>query len=115
MKRMIGVCPGCGKPFKIEQAVSGEIVYCEDVCINPADMPTGERMMPDQATKLYVDGNMREMKRQDYIKMHGFDPEPVMQAVNKWREGQARKWAISQGKSPEEVDEWMRKVAAGKA
>jgi hypothetical protein len=107
---MIGVCPGCGKPFKIEQAVGGEVVYCEDVCINSADMPTGERMMADQATKLYVDGNMREMKRQDYIKMHGFDPEPVMQAVNKWREGQVRKWAISLGKSPDEVDEWIRKL-----
>jgi|ADurb_Oil_02_Slu_FD_contig_51_2101159_length_1461_multi_4_in_0_out_0_2 hypothetical protein len=28
---MIGVCPGCGKPFKIEKAESGEVVYCEDV------------------------------------------------------------------------------------
>ena len=79
---MIGVCPGCGKPFRVEQAKSGEgLVYCEDVCISPAAMPTGVRMMPDQATKLYVDGNMNEMNRELYIKTHGFDPEPVMQAV----------------------------------
>ena len=108
---MIGVCPGCGKPFRIEQAKGGEgWVYCEDVCISPADMPTGERMMADQATKLYVDGNMREMKREDYIKTHGFDPEPVMQAVNKWREEQIMKWAAMQGKSGKEVDEWIRRL-----
>ena len=70
---MIGVCPGCGKPFRIEKAKGDEgWVYCEDVCINPADMPTGERLMADQATKLYVDGNMNEMKREVYIKTHGF-------------------------------------------
>ena len=112
---MIGVCPGCGKPFKIENAESGEVVYCEDVCINPAAMPTGERLMPDQATKLYVDGNMQEMKRQDYIQMHGFDPEPVMQAVNKWREEQVRKWAYSQGKSTDEVEEWIRRLSVKRA
>lgn len=60
-------------------------------------MPTGERMMADQVTKLYVYGNMNEMKREEYIKTHGFDPEPVMQAVNKWREEQMEKWAVSQG------------------
>jgi hypothetical protein len=110
---MIGVCPNCGKPFEIEPAKGGEgWVYCENVCIGPADMPTGERLMADQATKLYVDGNMHEMKRQDYIDVHGFDPEPVMQAVNKWREEQVRKWAASLGKSVEEVDEWIRKLSA---
>jgi hypothetical protein len=74
------------------------MVYCEDVCIRPADMPTCERLIADQATKLYVDRNMREMKHQEYIETHGFDPEPVMQAVNMWREGQVRKWVISRGK-----------------
>ena len=101
------------KALPIEQAKSDEgWVYCEDVCISPADMPTGERLMPDQATKLYVDGNMREMKRQDYIEIHGFDPEPVMQAINNWREEQVRKWAAFQGKSGEEVNEWIRKLTA---
>jgi hypothetical protein len=112
---MIGVCPGCGKPFRVEQAKSGEgLVYCEDVCISPADMPTGVRMMPDQATKLYVDGNMNEMKREEYIKTHGFDPEPVMQAVSKWREEQIMHWAASLGKSGEEVDQWIRRLTARK-
>ena len=113
---MIGVCPGCGKPFRIEKAKGDEgWVYCEDVCINPADMPTGERLMADQATKLYVDGNMNEMKREVYIKTHGFDPEPVMQAVNKWREEQIMKWATSVGKSGEEVNEWIRRLTAKKS
>ena len=108
---MIGVCPDCGKPFRIEPAKGGEgWVYCENVCISPSNMPTGERLMADQATKLYVDGNMREMKRQDYIDMHGFDPEPVMQAINKWREEQVRTWAASNGKSADEVDEWIRRI-----
>lgn len=110
---MIGVCPGCGKPFKIEQGEEG-LAYCEDVCISAADMPTGSRLMADQATKLYIDGNMREMKREEYIKAHGFDPEPVMQAVNNWREDQARKLATSQGKKPDEVDEWINKLTGSR-
>jgi len=106
---MIGACPGCGKPFRIEQAKEDEgLVYCEDICISQADMPTGERLMADQATKIYVDGNMHEMTREEYIKTHGFDPEPVLQAVNKWREDQIKKWAVSQGKSEEEVHEWLK-------
>lgn len=112
---MIGVCPGCGKPFRIEQSKSGEgLVYCEDVCVIPADMPTGVRMMADQATKLYVDGNMNEMKREQYIKKHGIDPEPVMQAVNKWRDEQIMQWAASTGKSGEEVDQWIRRLSTKK-
>ncbi len=110
---MIGVCPGCGKPFRVEQAKGREgLIYCEDVCINPADMPTGERFMADQATKLYVDGNMHEMTREEYVKTHGFDPEPVMEAVNKWREEQIRKWIASQGKSGKEVEEWIQRLKA---
>jgi hypothetical protein len=74
-------------------------------------MPTGVRMMPDQATKMYVDGSMNEMNREQYIKTHGFDPEPVMQAVNKWREEQIKQWAASIGKSGEEVDQWIRRLS----
>ena len=77
-------------------------------------MPTGERTLADQATKLYVDGNMNEMKREEYIKTHGLDPEPVMQAVNKWREEQIMQWATSLGKSGEEVDQWIRRLTARK-
>ena len=50
------------------------------------------------------------MKREDYIKAHGFDPEPVIQAVNKWREEQIMKWAAMQGKSGKEVDEWIKRL-----
>ena len=113
---MIGVCPNCGKPFQWEQGKGGEgWVYCQDVCIGPDDMPTGARLMADQATKLYVDGKMHELTREEYIKSHGFDPEPVMQAVNKWREDQVRIWAMSQGKSADEVDEWIRRLSAKKS
>jgi hypothetical protein len=68
--------------------------------------------MPDQATRLYVDGNMKEMKREEYIKVHGFDPEPVLQAIDKWREEQIRHWAASMGKSGEEVNEWIKRLTA---
>jgi hypothetical protein len=106
---MIGVCPGCGKPFRIEQAKGDEgLVYCEDVCINPADMPTGVRLMADQATKKYVDGNMHEMTREEYIKAHGFDPEPVMEAVNNWRMEQIRNWVTSQGGSEKDLNDWIK-------
>ncbi len=106
---MIGVCPGCGKPFRIEQAKGGEgWVYCEDVCISPADMPTGMRLMADQATKIYVDGNMRELSRSEYIKEHGFDPEPVMEAVNSWRMEQVMSWVTSQGGSEKDLDNWIK-------
>ena len=57
---MIGVCPGCGKPFRVEQAKSGEgLVYCEDVCISPAAMPTGVRMMPDQVIETIKGSGLR--------------------------------------------------------
>ncbi len=55
---------------------------------------------------------MHEMTREEYVKTHGFDPEPVMEAVNKWREEQIRKWAAIQGKSGKEVDEWIRRLTA---
>ncbi|NPV62594.1 MAG: hypothetical protein HPY61_08175 [Methanotrichaceae archaeon] len=107
---MIGVCPNCGKPFNIEKK-GDEWSYCSDVCIDPASMPTGTRLLSDQATKVYVDGNMSELTREEYIKRHGFDPEPVMQAVDKWREDQIRKWARS-FQSKDEVDAWIRRLTA---
>ena len=73
--------------------------------------PLAQRTMADQATKLYTDGNMNEMKREEYIKTHGFDPEPVMDAVNKWREEQIMQWAASMGKSGDEVDQWIRRIS----
>jgi hypothetical protein len=110
MDVLIGICPSCGKPFKTEKE-GGEVVECAELCANPAAMPTGERLRGDQATKVYTDGNMHEMTRSEYIKTHGIDPEPVMQAVNKWREDQVRKW-LSSFKSEDEVNEWIRRLSA---
>ncbi len=106
----VGVCPSCGKPFRIEER-GEERAYCSDVCISPAAMPTGERLMPDQAKKLYVDGNMQEMTREDYIEMHGVDPQPIMEALNRWREDQIRKW-LSPLKSEDEVNEWIKRLTS---
>ncbi len=61
---MIGVCPNCGKPFKMEEGKGGEgWTYCAEVCITPAALPTGERLQADQATIKYTDGNMNELSR----------------------------------------------------
>jgi hypothetical protein len=106
---MIGVCPSCGKPFKME-GEGEELPECKEICANPAAMPTGERLMADQATKLYVDSDMHEMTRSEYIKVHGIDPEPVMEAINRWRENQIRQWMRS-FKSQDEVDEWIRRLS----
>ncbi len=90
---MIGVCPNCGKPFRIEEGEGGEgWKYCSEVCIAPAALPTGERLQADQATIKYTDGNMNELSRSEYIKMHGIDPMPIWEAVKAWREEQIEKW-----------------------
>jgi hypothetical protein len=76
---MIGVCPNCGKPFRIEEGEGGEgWKYCAEVCIAPAALPTGERLQADQATIKYTDGNMNELSRSEYIKLHGIDPHAHM-------------------------------------
>lgn len=94
-KTMVGVCPNCGKPFRIEATGGGgEWKYCADVCINPAAIPAGARLMPDQATLRYVDGNMHEYMRDEYIKVHGIDPEPIWKAIQKYREEQIKKWKM---------------------
>jgi aryl carrier-like protein len=53
---------------------------------------------------------MHEMTRNEYIKTHGIDPEPVMQSVNKWRENQVRLWARQYG-TESEVDEWIKRLS----
>ncbi|GEM_PF-344501 len=112
MDPLVGVCPSCGKPFQMEKEGAQEegLPECKDLCGNPAAMPTGERLRADQATKLYTDGNMHELTRSEYINTHGIDPEPVMQAVNKWRENQVRIWARQYG-AENEVDEWIRRIS----
>jgi hypothetical protein len=90
---MIGVCPNCGKPFKIHSTGGGEEwSYCADVCVNPAAIPTGARLQADQATYHYIDGNMNEFKRDEYIKVHGIDPLPIWEAIEKWREEKIKNW-----------------------
>jgi hypothetical protein len=86
---MIGICPSCEKPLKIEQTgVEEDFLHCAEICANPAMIPTGTRMMADQAKLLFVDGNMHEYTREDYIKNNGIDPLPVWRAIEKWREEQ---------------------------
>lgn len=116
MDILVGICPSCGTSFQMEEEgkqgskQKGEPAECKVLCGNPAAMPTGERLRGDQATKLYTDGNMHEMTRNEYIKTHGIDPEPVMQSVNKWRENQVRLWARQYG-SESEVDEWIKRLS----
>jgi hypothetical protein len=61
-------------------------VYC------PGRSATGERLQADQATIKYTDGNMNQLSRSEYIKLHGIDPMPVWEAVKAWREEQIEKW-----------------------
>ncbi|MCJ7444763.1 MAG: hypothetical protein MUO26_09585 [Methanotrichaceae archaeon] len=108
---MYAVCPSCGKPLRIEKTEGDEgWAVCSDVCYDPSSLPTGMRTLPDQATKVYTDGSMQELTRQEYIKKHGFDPEPVMQAIGKWREDQIRKW-MPQFKTEDEVVAWIRRIS----
>jgi len=89
---MYAVCPNCGKPMRIEKAEEEEgWTVCSEVCYDTSSLPMDMRMLPDQATKVCTDGSMHELTRQEYIKTHGFDPEPVMEAVDRWREDQIRK------------------------
>lgn len=48
--------------------------------------------MADQATLRFVDGNMNEYMRDEYIKIYGIDPLPIWKAMEKWREEQIEKW-----------------------
>jgi hypothetical protein len=94
---LIGICPSCGKPMRIEAGSKEEgedKLHCADICKNPAAMPTGARLMPDQATLFYTDGNMVEYTRDEYIKNHGIDPDPIWKAMQKWREEQIEKWKM---------------------
>jgi hypothetical protein len=90
---MIGVCPSCGKPFRIEEGKGGEgWTYCAETCIVPAALPTGARVQADQATLKYTDGNMHELSREEYVKIHGIDPMPIWDAIKAWRQEQIEKW-----------------------
>jgi hypothetical protein len=86
---IIGICPSCGKPMKIEAKGSkeeGEIsVHCENLCSNPAAIPRGARIMKDDIGLIFTDGDMHEYTREDYIKNHGIDPLPVWRAIEKER------------------------------
>ena len=107
---MYAVCPNCGKPLKIEKTEGEDWAFCSEVCYDTSSLPTGTRMLPDQATKVYTDGSMHELTRQEYIKKHGFDPEPVMEAIDNWREEQMRKW-MPKFKSEDEVISWIKRIS----
>jgi len=76
---------------KIEQIGLEDIPHCTEIYANPATIPTGTRVMADQAKLLFVDGNMHEYTREDYIKNNGIDPLPIWRAIEKWREEQLKK------------------------
>jgi hypothetical protein len=61
-QRLVGVCPSCGKPLKIEQT-GGEkdFLHCAEICSNPAAITIGTRLMADQAKLLFVDSNMHSI------------------------------------------------------
>ncbi len=86
---LIGLCPSCGKPLKIEQKGTREecevSVNCEELCTNPAAIPRGARIMPDEARLIFTDGDMHEYTREEYIKNHGIDPLPIWKAIEKSR------------------------------
>ena len=91
---LVGLCPSCGKPLKIEPGVKeGEdiSVHCEELCSNPAAIPRGARIMADEARLIFTDGDMHEYTREDYIKNHGIDPLPIWRAIEKAR-GQSAEW-----------------------
>ncbi|WP_440955704.1 hypothetical protein ACSAZK_01685 [Methanosarcina sp. Mfa9] len=89
---MIGVCPNCGKPFRIEPTGGDGWRYCAEVCVNPSAIPAGARLQADQATLHFVDSNMHEYTREEYIKVHGIDPLPIWKAIEQWREEKMKKW-----------------------
>jgi hypothetical protein len=86
---LIGLCPSCGKPLKIERTggtEKGEIsVHCEEFCSNSAAIPSGARIMKDDIGLIFTDGDMHEYTREDYIKNHGIDPLPIWRAIEKER------------------------------
>ena len=85
---LVGLCPSCGKPLKIESGVKGEgdiSVHCEELCSNPVAIPRGARIMKDDIGLIFTDGDMHEYTREDYIKNHGIDPLPIWRAIEKER------------------------------
>ena len=86
---LIGLCPSCGKPLKIEHKGTkeeGEIsVHCEELCSNAAAIPRGARIMKNDIGLIFTDGDMHEYTREDYIKNHGIDPLPIWRAIEKER------------------------------
>jgi hypothetical protein len=86
---LIGICPSCGKPLKIEHKGTKEeekiSVHCENLCSNTAAIPRGARIMKDDIGLIFTDGDMHEYTREDYIKNHGIDPLPIWRAIEKER------------------------------
>ena len=86
---MVGLCPSCGKPLKIERTCGKEeeeiSVHCEELCSNPAAIPRGARVKKDDISLIFTDGDMHEYTREEYIKNHGIDPLPLWRAIENER------------------------------
>jgi hypothetical protein len=88
---LIGVCPSCGSLLKGEKGPREDVVKLCTLCDKPEAMPTGVRLMPDQASLIFTDSKMIEYKREDYEKTYGFDPLPVWEAMVSAKEEEMQK------------------------
>jgi hypothetical protein len=84
---LIGICPSCGVLLEGEKGKNDDVIKLCSLCDKPDAMPTGVRLLPDQASLIFTDGNMHEYKREEYEKVYGFDPLPVWEAVVSARTG----------------------------
>ncbi len=80
---MIGICPSCGDILRGARGAGEDVVNLCKLCDDPEAIPTGIRLLPDQASLIFTDGKMNEYKREEYRKVHGFDPLPVWEAILK--------------------------------
>jgi hypothetical protein len=85
---MIGICPSCGDVLKGEPGAKENLMDLCQLCNDPSALPTGVRLMPDQASLIFTDGKMVEYKREDYKRVYGFDPLPVWEAIVRQKEAE---------------------------
>ncbi len=78
---MIGVCPSCNTVLKGEPGAKENLMDLCKLCNDQDALPTGVRLIPDQASLIFTDGKMVEYKREEYQRVHGFDPLPVWEAI----------------------------------
>lgn len=84
VKRVV-ICPNCGALSEIDENVEGEDwLACMPLPIEIAQIPAGKISLVSGVTQ-YVDGNGAKYSREDYIKMHGIDPEVVWNKISEYR------------------------------